>query len=40
MEVTIEKQYPVAAGMPAAWAVLSDTHALATACLVRKSQKI
>ena len=30
MEVTIEKQYPVAAGMPAAWAVLSDMHALAT----------
>jgi carbon monoxide dehydrogenase subunit G len=30
MEVTIEKQYPVAAAMPAAWAVLSDMHALAT----------
>lgn len=30
MEVTIEKQYPVAAPMPAAWAVLSDIHALAT----------
>ena len=30
MEVTIEKQYPVAAGIPAAWAVLSDMHALAT----------
>lgn len=30
MEVTIEKQYPVAAPMPAAWAVLSDMHALAT----------
>ena len=30
MEVTIEKQYPVAAGMPAAWAVLSDMNALAT----------
>ena len=30
MEVTIEKQYPVAAAMPAAWAVLSDMQALAT----------
>ena len=30
MEVVIEKQYPVSAGIPAAWAVLSDMHALAT----------
>ena len=30
MEVVIEKQYPVSAGSPAAWAVLSDMHALAT----------
>jgi carbon monoxide dehydrogenase subunit G len=30
MEVVIEKKYPVSAGIPAAWAVLSDMHALAT----------
>ena len=30
MEVVIEKRYPVSAGIPAAWAVLSDMHALAT----------
>jgi carbon monoxide dehydrogenase subunit G len=30
MEVTIEKKYPVAAPMPAAWAVLADMNALAT----------
>ena len=30
MEVVIEKQYPVSAGIPAAWAVLSDMHALAS----------
>jgi len=30
MEVVIEKQYPVSAAIPAAWAVLSDMHALAT----------
>jgi carbon monoxide dehydrogenase subunit G len=30
MEVVIEKKYSVSAGIPAAWAVLSDMHALAT----------
>ena len=30
MEVVIEKKYPVSAGIPAACAVLSDMHALAT----------
>ena len=30
MEVTIDKQYPVAAGLDAAWAILSDVNELAT----------
>jgi carbon monoxide dehydrogenase subunit G len=30
MEVTIDKQYPVAAGLDAAWAILSDINELAT----------
>lgn len=30
MEVVLDKQYPVAAGLDAGWAVLSDMHALAT----------
>lgn len=30
MQVTLEKQYPVAAGLDAAWAILSDINELAT----------